>query len=120
MLFDLVVLDISEHLAIVLLLGIVEVGSEPALEVCFVCRYILEKKNVPLTAHWFLIPWILGDPVTLDVCKDVVASPVILGISEYLVVRLPLGVVKVCVEPLPLLSVQVQTVILHVLEYLED
>ena len=113
------VLGVSELIGVWLPLGVVRVGAKPASRVCSRCRFRPEGTH---DTGWAGVPasWILGDPVTLNVCKDVVASPVILGISEYLVVRLPLGVVKVCVEPLPLLSVQVQTVILHVLEYLED
>ena len=39
------------------------------------------------------VPGSQGDPVTPDVEADVVASPVILGMLEYLGVKLPLGVV---------------------------
>ena len=53
---------------------------------------------------WMGVPVSLdpgGIPVTLGVREDVVASPVILGISECLGVGLPLGVVGVGAEPAP-------------------
>lgn len=56
---------------------------------------------MPLAGWQFVPPWILGDPVALDVGVDVVASPGILGISEHLRVRLLLGIVRVDAEAAP-------------------
>jgi len=54
------------------------------------------------TGRGFLCPWIPGVSVTPGVGEDIVASsPLILGVSEHLGVRLPLGVVGVGVEPAP-------------------
>ena len=60
-----------------------------------------QKESMPLSGWGFLHPWILGDPGTLNIWADVVAFPMILGVSEHLGVRLPLRVVGVGAEPAP-------------------
>jgi hypothetical protein len=42
------------------------------------------EEPVPLAGWGFLHPWILWAAVTLDVGADIVALPVILGVSEHL------------------------------------
>lgn len=60
------------------------------------------KEVMPLTGQRFLCPQILGDPVTVGVGIDVVASsPVILSLLEHLRVEFPLGVVGLVTEPAP-------------------
>jgi hypothetical protein len=44
---------------------------------------------VPLAMQGFLSPWISRDPLTLGVGADVVASPMIPGVSENRGVKLP-------------------------------
>lgn len=46
------------------------------------------KRPMPLAGQGFLFPWILWDSVILGVGADVVASTVILGVSEHLGVQL--------------------------------
>jgi len=52
------------------------------------------KEPMSLAGHWFLYPWILAVPVALGIVSDIVASSVILGISEHLGVKVLLGVVR--------------------------
>lgn len=66
-----------------------------------------QKKPVPQARQGFLHLWVLGDPVTWGFVADVVASPVMLGISEHLGVELPPCVVGVGAEPA--LRAQIQT-----------
>ena len=57
---------------------------------------------MPLARRDFVGPWILGDPVTLDIRGNAVpSSPVILGMLEHLGVEHPLGVLGLGVEPVP-------------------
>jgi len=59
--------------------------------------------------HWIILAplsnilpsWILWDPVTPSVGAEIVASSVILGISEFQGVGLPLSVLRVGAEPAP-------------------
>ena len=60
-----------------------------------------QKEPMPLAGHGFLCPWIPGVPVIPGVRTDIVASPVILGISENLGIGLPLDVVGVGAKPAP-------------------
>jgi hypothetical protein len=60
------------------------------------------KEPMPLVGWGFLCPWILEDSVTLGTGSNVVASPVILGISKHLEVGLPLDVVGIGAEPVPM------------------
>lgn len=58
-----------------------------------------------LAGHGSLCPWILVDPVTpcvgVGIGADIVASPMILGISEHLRVSLPLGVLEMVARQHP-------------------
>jgi hypothetical protein len=56
---------------------------------------------VPPAGQGFLHSWMLRVPVTLGIEADVVASPMILGVTEHLGIELPLGVVRVGEEPAP-------------------
>ena len=47
----------------------------------------------------FCVVWVPGFPVMLDIGADVVASPVILGVSELMGIKLPLHVVRADGEP---------------------
>ena len=49
-------LGVSEHLGVRVPLGVLRLGAEPALQVCFRCRSN-KKEPVPLTGR--------GDPVSL-------------------------------------------------------
>jgi hypothetical protein len=50
-----------------------------------------QKEPMHLAGHGFLSSWILGVPVTPGIGADVVASSVILGVSDHLGGELPLG-----------------------------
>lgn len=58
---------------------------------------------MPLTGWGFLHPWILRDPVTQGVEADVVSSSlVVLHVLEHLGVGLPVSVVGMGAEPVPM------------------
>ena len=93
------ILGVAEHQGVGLPLGDVQVGAKPAPQVCF--RYSLKlKEPLLLSGQGFLSPWILKVPVTPGVGADVVASPVVLGMSEHLGVKVPLCFVGVGVKSL--------------------
>jgi hypothetical protein len=56
-----VILGILEHLGVWFPLGVVGVGAEPALQVCFGHRF-RPKELVPQAGQEFMHPWILGGP----------------------------------------------------------
>lgn len=81
------ILVVLEHFGVQCTLGVVGIGAELVPEVC--SGYWLKPKGT-CTTGWagFLRPRILGDPVTLGVEEDVVASSLILGMLEDLRVEL--------------------------------
>lgn len=79
-------------------LDVVGIGAGSTHRVCSGHKFRQEGTH---SVAWegFLRPW---DPITSDVGIDVVSfSILILGMSEHLGVRLPLGVVGIGVEPAP-------------------
>ena len=57
--YDPVIVGVSENLVVRFPLGVVRVGSEPAPQVCFMCRFTLEGTHA---THWAGVPESL-DPV---------------------------------------------------------
>ena len=57
-----------------------------------------QEEPVPPAGQGFLHSWMLRVPVTLGIEADVVASPMILGVTEHLGIELPLGFVGLVAE----------------------
>lgn len=91
---------LSELLGVKLSLGVAGVGGEPAPS-STPGTGTNQKKPVPLAWQGFLYPCFPGVPVTPGIGAAVVASFVILGVSDLLGDRIPLCVVGVGGEPEP-------------------